>query len=94
MSMAVTGWACARKLGPHTQHRQHALGAGRERERTGVRGPAGTQRGGVHYGDAGAGTQRIGERAGERQAGGAAARDHDVVALDARTHCPLPRVWS
>ena len=88
------GLGVRRKLRPRTQHREHALGAGRERERTGVRGSAGTQRGGVHNGDAGARPQRISERAGERQAGGAAARDHDVVALGARTHCPLPRVWS
>ena len=95
MSTAVTGCGMRGDRGPDAEHGQQALGAGREREGAGIaRCRAGTQRHAVRDGNARAGPQRIGQRAGQRKAGGAAARDHDVVALGARTHCPLPRVWS
>ncbi len=80
---------------PHAERRQHALGAGRKGEGAGVIRPgARPQLHPVHDGDAGVRPQRVGERAGEREAGRAAAGNHHVVALGARAHCPLPRVWS
>src|SRR5215831_15610141 len=85
------------EAGPCAQHREHALGSGRESKgaRLSERFLGRTLPGEWRTVDDGnpRRLERVGQSAGERQACGTTARDHDVVALAAGAHCPLNGVW-
>ena len=82
MSMAVTGWACSASAGHTPSAASRRLRAGRQRRGADIAWHGRRlERRAIDDGDAGRRPQRVGQRASQRQADGAAAGDNDVVAL-------------